>query len=83
MGGSSHGGSHGKPHKPPKKHGHGGGGGMGFGGAALGGKYSAPNSVSQPGAYAVPPSLAGAGILGGLLIADAIDDVFDGDFGDF
>lgn len=71
--GQSHGGF---SHKPPKHHG-GGGGGMGIGGTALGGKLSVFRSVSRPGSHAVSLSLVGAGLLGGLLVADAVEDIFD------
>ena len=77
-----HGGGHGQSyggfsHKPPKHHGGGGGGGMGIGGTALGGKLSVFRSVSRPGSHAVSLSLVGAGLLGGLLVADAVEDIFD------
>jgi len=69
--GQSHGGyGYGKP--PKKKQGGMGGAGM----LAAGGEYLVFRSVSCPILTRFP--IAGAGLLGGLLVADAIDDIGDG-----
>lgn len=59
---------------PPKKHGGGMSGGTGL---ALGGKHSVFRFVSQSGPYVISLSLAGAGLLGGLLIADVAENIYD------
>lgn len=103
-GGSGHGsgyegygGGHGQPYgghgqqpghaKPPKNKKHGGGGLGGAGMFAAGGKCSVFWYLGRV-LTRFPSFLAGAGLLGGLLIADAFDDFGDGfdgggDFGDF
>ena len=58
--------------KPAKQGGLSGGAGL-----ALGGRCSVFCSVSQSGPHAVSSSLAGAGLLGGLVLADGIEHIYD------